>query len=464
MSTSQQNKKNSILFACTLAFIIISLDITVVNVALERIRTSLQTDVTGLQWVVNAYTLAFASLLLTTGSLGDRFGQRPMMISGLSLFTLASIGCGLAGSIETLIVARVFQGIAAAMCVPSSLALINITFQDRNERARAIGIWAGTASIALGAGPIVGGLLIDHLGWPSIFLINIPFGVAGIWLTAVHAPKAMKPSARSLDIWGQMLGILTLAGLAVGFIESGHFGWGHPVVIGGFAAFLVFGSIFISVEWRHRQPMMPLDLFKSAAISATSFIGLLLNFGYYGVMFAISVYFQVAKGYPPLTAGLAFMPMTAVLSAVNFSTGPLIARYGARLPILVGLSLSTAGYFSMTGVAQDTPYPFIMIALIVIGVGMALTVPAISVVLMNDANPANAGTASGIFNTARQIGGVVGVGVFGSLVVGDGDALVSGIRLAFTLSGFAMAVAVTTALISLRFREVGDHREITSPK
>lgn len=158
-----------ILIACTLAFVIISLDITVVNVALERIRSALDTSVTGLQWVVNAYTLAFASLLLTTGSLGDRFGQKPMMIAGLLLFTVASIGCGLAGSIETLIAARILQGVAAALCVPSSLALINITFSDRKARAKAIGVWAGTASIALGAGPIIGGLLVDHLGWPSIF-------------------------------------------------------------------------------------------------------------------------------------------------------------------------------------------------------------------------------------------------------------------------------------------------------
>ncbi len=439
-----------ILIACTLAFVIISLDITVVNVALERIRSALDTSVTGLQWVVNAYTLAFASLLLTTGSLGDRFGQKPMMIAGLLLFTVASIGCGLAGSIETLIAARILQGVAAALCVPSSLALINITFSDRKARAKAIGVWAGTASIALGAGPIIGGLLVDHLGWPSIFLINIPFGLAGIWLTLVYAPNSMKPLARGLDMAGQVLGALALAGLATGFVESGQYGWGHPIVLSGFAIFAISGGCFLCVEARSREPMLPLTLFKSASITASSLIGLLLNFGYYGVMFAISLYFQSAKGCPPLTAGLAFLPMTAVLSIVNFASGSITARYGARLPIYIGLTLAGIGYLSLSAIGQETPYGLIMAALMVIGIGMALTVPAVSVVLMDGAEPARAGIASGLFNTARQVGGVIGVGVFGSLLAGGGSELVAGIRLAFILSGSGTILALIIAIFGLR--------------
>lgn len=452
MTEHRKTHPTMILIACTLAFVIISLDITVVNVALDRIRSALDTSVTGLQWVVNAYTLAFASLLLTTGSLGDRFGQKPMMTAGLLLFTAASIGCGLAGSIETLIAARVLQGVAAALCVPSSLALINITFSDRKARAKAIGIWAGTASLALGAGPIIGGLLVDYLGWPSIFLINIPFGLAGIWLTLVHAPTPQKQTARSLDVAGQVLGILLLAGLALGFVESGQYGWSHPIVLSGFAAFVIFGACFLGVEARSREPMMPLALFRSASITTTSLIGMLLNFGYYGVMFAISFYFQTAKGYSPLMAGLSFLPMTAVLSIVNFSSGPLNARFGARPPIYTGLALSAIGYLSLTGLGQETPYALVMVALMAIGIGTALTVPAISVVLMDGTEPTKAGIASGVFNTARQIGGVVGVGVFGSLLAGNGQDLVPGIRLAFGLSGSAMILALITAIIGLGLR------------
>jgi MFS transporter, DHA2 family, methylenomycin A resistance protein len=260
-----------------------------VNVGLKTIGSDLDTGITGLQWVMNAYTLAFASLLLTTGSPGDRVGPKPVMIAVLTLFTLASVACGEAGSIGTLITARLFQGIAAALCVPSSLALINIAFTDRQARARAIGLWAGTSSMALGAGPIVGGLLIEHFGWPSIFLINVPFGLIDIWLAVVHAPGPVKAHARSLDLAGQCLAILALAGLATGCIEAGQYGWSSAVVLGGFAMFLVAGTAFLATEARISELMLPLGLFTSASMNAASIVGTLINFGYYGVMFAISL-------------------------------------------------------------------------------------------------------------------------------------------------------------------------------
>ncbi|NTJ65848.1 MFS transporter [Agrobacterium rhizogenes] len=439
-----------ILFATSLAFVIICLDVTVVNVALERIQSSLSTNITGLQWVLNAYTLAFASLLLSTGALGDRFGPKPIMITGLALFTLASLACGLSDSIEQLITARVFQGVAAALCVPSSLALLNSTFSEPKARARAIGIWAGTASIALGAGPIVGGLMVDRFGWPSIFLINLPFGALGIWLAAVYAPAVEAAGRRSLDLAGQILAILALAGLTVGFVESGKLGWTHPVVVTGFADFLVLGASFLFVEARHKEPMLPLSLFRSPTVSVTSIIGLLLNFGYYGLMFAISLFFQIAKGYSPLSAGLAFLPMTAVLSVTNFASGSLSARMGPKLPILMGLSMAAIGYFSIAGIDRDTAYVFVMVPLMIIGIGVALTVPAISILLLSGADRSKAGIASGVFNAARQIGGVIGVGVFGSLLAGGVDNIITGIHIALALSGSGMVLAFVIAVLGLR--------------
>lgn len=441
-----------ILFATSLAFVIICLDVTVVNVALERIQSSLGTDITGLQWVLNAYTLAFASLLLSAGALGDRLGPKPIMITGLALFTLASLACGLSGNIELLIAARLFQGVAAALCVPSSLALLNNTFAEPKARAKAIGIWAGTASIALGVGPIVGGLMVDRFGWPSIFLINLPFGVLGIGLAAVYAPAVKTAGRRSLDLAGQILAILALAGLTVGFVESGKLGWTHPVVVTGFAGFLVLGASFLLVEARHMEPMLPLSLFRSPTVSVTSIIGLLLNFGYYGLMFAISLFFQIAKGYSPLSAGLAFLPMTAVLSVTNFISGSLTARMGPKLPILTGLSLAAIGYFSIIGIDLDTTYVFIMVPLMIIGIGVALTVPAISIMLLSGADRSQAGIASGVFNAARQIGGVIGVGVFGSLLAGGSDNIIAGIHIALTLSASGMVLALAIAVLGLRER------------
>lgn len=431
---------------------IICLDVTVVNVALQPIEASLHTNITGLQWVVNAYTLAFASLLLSTGALGDRLGPKPVMIAGLALFTLASIGCGLSNSIVVLIAARVLQGVAAALCVPSSLALLNYTFTEPKARAKAVGIWAGTASIALGAGPVIGGLMVDRFGWPSIFLINVPFGALGIWLAAAYAPRTPPASRRSLDLVGQILAILALGGLTVGFVESGELGWTSPVVIGGFLIFLLLGGAFLRVEARQKEPMLPLSLFRSPTISMTTAIGLLLNFGFYGLMFAISLFFQFAKGYAPLAAGLAFMPMTAVLSATNFASGAITARIGPRLPILAGLAIAAAGYLSIVDIGQETQYVFIMVPLMIIGIGVALAVPALNIMLLSGTERSKTGIASGVFNTGRQIGGVIGVGVFGSLLAGGAEHMISGIHIALALSGGGMVIAFIIAVLGLRER------------
>jgi DHA2 family methylenomycin A resistance protein-like MFS transporter len=220
----------------------------------------------------------------------------------------------------------------------------------------------------------------------------------------------------------------------------------------GFASFLVLGAGFLLVEARHKEPMLPLSLFRSPTVSLTSIIGLLLNFGYYGLMFAISLFFQIAKGYSPLSAGLAFLPMTAVLSVTNFISGSLTARMGPKLPILTGLTLAAIGYFSITGIDLDTTYVFITMPLMIIGIGVALTVPAISIMLLSGADRSQAGIASGVFNAARQIGGVIGVGVFGSLLAGGVGNIITGIHIALALSGSGMVLALVIAVLGLRER------------
>lgn len=443
------------LVAASLGFAVICLDVSVVTVAIERIRVALHTDVTGLQWVMNAYTLVFASLLLSTGALGDRLGPRSVYAAGLGLFTLASVGCALSGSIESLIAARIVQGLAAALCVPASSALITMSFPDRAARARAIGTWAGIASSALGAGPLVGGLLISTFGWQSIFLINLPLGLIGIWLTLAFAPGPSRPAARSLDPFGQILGILALAGLTIGFVESGRLGWGAPLVLSGFVAFAACGGAFVIYEARHRDPMLPLALMRIPAVAAPSFIGMAVNFAFYGLMFAVSLFFQSVKDYSPLQTGLAFLPMTGVITATNLVAGRLAARFGPKLPILLGLAMAVAGYLWLAGISAATPFGVIIPGLFLVGSGTALVVPPINAVLLTGVDPGRVGIASGALNAARQIGGVVGVGVFGSLVAGSAASITGGLHSALLLSSLAMVLSIFVAAMIPGERRAG---------
>ncbi|PTB17999.1 MFS transporter [Trinickia symbiotica] len=438
------------LLAASLGFVIICLDVTVVNVALERIQETLSVGATELEWILNAYTLAFASLLLSAGALGDRLGARRVFVGGFALFTLASIACGFAPNASALIGSRAAQGIGAALCVPSSLSLLNASFPDASARAKAVSIWAGTAALALGAGPVVGGVLVGHFGWPSIFLINLPFGVAGIWLTLAHAPDSARNAARHIDLPGQALGVMSLAALTLAVVESGKLGWASPAVMAGLACFVVFSALFVIIERQQSHPMLPLLLFRISAVNVTSVVGLLLNFGYYGLMFAMSLFFQTVQGYTPLDAGLAFLPMTAVVTVANLVSGSLTARFGYRLPMVVGQALAAIGYLSFAMIGAGSSYLAITLPLLAIGIGVALAVPSINVALLAHIDPPYTGIASGVLNTARQIGGALGVGVFGSLFIGTVSDKVSGLHAAASIAGSGMVAGALIALSVLK--------------
>lgn len=437
--------------AASLGFAIVILDVTVVNVALERIKASFATDITGLQWVLNAYTLVFASLLLSAGALCDRLGAKRVFIAGFALFTAASLACAMAGGISMLIASRTVQGLGAALCVPASLALVNASFPDAAARARAVSVWAGVGGLAIAAGPVVGGLMVDRFGWPSIFLLNLPLGLAGIWLTLAYAPPTERQSARGLDLPGQALAILALGGLTLGFIESGALGWTHPLVVSGFVCCILAAMAFVLTEARSAAPMLPLSLFRSSAISAACLAGLLMNFAFYGLMFVFSLFFQSAKGYSPLTTGLAFLPMTALITIANLVAGWLTARFGPRLPLVLGQALAAIGYFTLADVDAATPYMVIVGPLLAAGIGSALAVPAMTTAVLAHADRQQVGIASGALNAARQIGGVIGVGVFGSLVAGKND-LVIGIHAVAVLAGLALVIGCLATAIGLRPR------------
>ncbi len=433
------------LLATSLGFVIICLDVTVVNVALARMRDSLSLDSTALEWIVNGYTLAFASLLLSAGALADRLGGRRVFVTGFAVFTCASVACGFSSSATTLVIARVIQGTGAALCVPSSLALLGAAFPDSHARARAVSIWAGTAALALGAGPLVGGILVDLFGWRSIFLINVPVGAAGIALTLAYATDTVRHAARRIDLPGQALAIVTLATLTYAVVESSRFGWLSLTVMGGLALSILTGALFVAVEARQAQPLLPLSMFRNGVVSVSSMTGLSLNFGYYGLMFAMSLFFQNVRHDTPLETGLAFLPMTAVVTLANLVSGSLTVRFGYRKPMIVGQALAAAGYVSLAWVHPDSSVLAISIPLLMVGVGVALAVPSINTAVLAAVSPTSVGIASGLLNTARQIGGVLGVGVFGSLLETT-TGLVAGLHIATLLAALVMIGSLTAAL------------------
>src|ERR1700686_4341886 len=287
--------------------------VPIVNTALDSIGASLGGGVPELQWVVSAYTIAFAAFILTAGALGDRIGAKRVFMAGFAIFTAASVACALSPSAATLIAARAAQGLGAAILVPNSLALLSHAYPDEKGRGRAVGIWAAGASMALIAGPLVGGGLIALVGWRSIFFVNLPIGLAGLWLSWRYASETTRSREREIDLPGQLAAIASLGCLAGAIIEGGSLGWSHPFVIAGFAAASVLAILFVLQEWRAPQPMLPLSLFGHRLFALTSLVGLLVNVAFYGLIFVLSLYFQRVNGFSPFATGLAFLPMLGVV-------------------------------------------------------------------------------------------------------------------------------------------------------
>ncbi|HEY1384958.1 MAG TPA: MFS transporter [Dongiaceae bacterium] len=428
----------------SLGFFVVQLDVSIVNIALPRIGAALQGGMGGLQWVVDGYTLAFASLLLSAGALADRIGARRVYVAGFALFTLASLACSLAPSLPLLIAARIAQGAGAALVMPSSLALLNhATAHDSALRARAVAWWTTAGSVALTAGPILGGVMVERLGWPSIFWVNLPVGAAGIWLALKVLPESERTGAgRGFDPMGQMLSCLGLFALVGGVIEAGERGWQSPLAFGGLGAGIVLIALFLAVEHRGRAPMLPLDLFREPAFSAAILVGFAINLTVYGTIFELGFYFQQVKHYSPAVAGLAFVPFMALVGFSNVAAGPITARLGPRLPMIAGLLVGCAGFALLVAANETTSYASFIWRLLFIPLGIGLAVPAMTSSLLGTVAKERGGLASGILNTIRQIAGAMGVAGFGALIA---VGLVHGMQVSF---GLAAALLLGAALIA----------------
>jgi DHA2 family methylenomycin A resistance protein-like MFS transporter len=420
----------------SLGFAVVQLDVSVVNVAIRPIGDALGGGVSALQWIVNAYTIAFAAFILSAGALGDRVGARRVFVAGFALFTAASAACGLAPGIGVLIAARALQGLGAAVLVPCSLILLNHSYQEPAARSRAVGLWAAGASVGLSGGPVVGGALIAALGWRAIFFINVPIGALGIWLTLRHARETPAAPDREVDLPGQLTAVLALAALAAATIEGGHAGWTRPGVLGAYAVAAVAFAAFLAAEARSRQPMLPLGLFRIRTFSAAAAIGLVLNIAVYGLLFVLSLFFQRTQGRSPLAAGLAFAPMTGVVFATNVSASRFAARLGARRVVAVAALLAAAAAAALLPTGPGTPYAAMVVQLVVLGASIGLIVPLITSELLGSVDRSRSGIASGTLNTMRQTGSVVGVALLGAL---------PGSRAAFAVAAALLAACAAIA-------------------
>jgi MFS transporter, DHA2 family, methylenomycin A resistance protein len=431
------------LAAMSLGYGVVQLDVTIVNTALNAIGTSLGGGVAELQWVVSAYTIAFAAFILTAGALGDRIGAKRIFIAGFAIFTAASVACALSPNATMLIAARAVQGLGAAILVPNSLALLSHAYPDDRAPGRAVGIWAAGASLALTAGPLVGGGLIALVGWRSIFLVNLPIGLTGLWLSWRYASETTRSPQREIDLPGQLAAIAALGCLAGAIIEGGTLGWSHPFVLSGFAAAVVLAVLFVWQERRAPQPMLPLSLFRHRMFALTALVGLFVNVAFYGLIFVFSLYFQRVNGWSPFATGLAFVPMMGAVLPVNLVASRVAERIGAPATIALGAALSASGCLALLGIGQGTSYWAICAQLIVIGGGLGLLVPPLTSTLLGSVEKSRSGIAAGVLNATRQTGSVLGVALFGSLA-GQADALLAGAHASLVISaGLLLAGGAT---------------------
>lgn len=436
---SQARGPNAIVIAATaLGFVLVQLDVSIVNVALATIGRDLHSSFAGLQWVVDAYTVAFAACLLSAGALADRIGARRTFIGGFALFVCSSVACGFAPTAAILVAARSVQGLGAALLVPCSLALLNHAAEgNAAARARAVSLWTASGSVALAAGPIIGGLLVAGVGWRSIFFVNVPLGAIGIWLTLRNVAET-RPGKSAFDLPGQISAIAFLGTLTAAVITAGGTSWMALPVLVLSALAMVSGVAFVFLESRGPNVMLPLSLFRRRPFTAATIVGFAVNFTLYGAIFLLGLYLQRLHGYSPLQTGLAFLPFCVVLGSANLVAGRLTTKYGARLPMTIGLIVAALGFAALTPLDAQTSYVAMLAGLLILPIGIGLIVPAMTTVLLASVEKERSGIASGVLNTVRQAGGALGVAVLGSFLAAHG---IAGLHLSFVISA-ALLLAV----------------------
>jgi MFS transporter, DHA2 family, methylenomycin A resistance protein len=450
------NGTTLILLTMSLGVLIAQIDTSVVNLAVKQIGTGLDAGVTSLQWVVDAYNLVYASLLLTAGTLADLFGRRRIFALGIALFTVGSLICGLAPNASVLIVGRAVAGLGAAFEVPTSLAILTVAYPDTRERTRALGLWASCNGLAFIIGPTLGGVLVDTAGWRSIFLLIIPLSVATLFLTMASVPESKDPHGRRLDLPGQALAVAALGALSLAVIEGPRWGWESTASFVAFAVTVVAAVLFLRRQAGSDGALVPLSMFRNRVFSASLGVAAGMTFGMYAMLFLTPFYLQAGRGDSALLAGIELLPASVTFFIVSQLSGRIANGYGPRLPMTAGMALMGTGLFMLALIPLNDSLALIEAALLVIGCGLGLNTAPVNAVAVANAPAARSGTASGLLNTSRMIGATLGVAVLGAVFAmfaggtGQGSHIVVGLVPAYVGGGIGEMVGAVAALVFIR--------------
>lgn len=459
MHSKSKSSRRLLQLGLCLGFIIVQLDVSVVNVGLDALRHSFDANLADLEWVINAYALVFAAFLLASGPLSERFGARRVFLSGVITFVLASLGCAASPTLPILIAFRCIQGLGASMLVPTSLTLLRNEFDDPVERASAIGTWGSSGALALAAGPIVGGYLISTLGWASIFLLNIPIGLAVVWLT-VRNSAANRPGRTRLDLVAQALIVMSLGLLTFGLTESARYGWQDTLTAGTVVVGVILLVVFLCGQGSAKRPILPPALFRIKEFSGATFATVVSSLAFYGIVFVLSLYFQDVLGMSASETGLGFVPMMLATSAGTFLAGPLAARVSLSRIVPLGMGVSITGFIGLCFATDAWGYARIVWATLPLGFGTSMVVPSLVGAMFAVVPKAQAGTASSVFASARQVGGVVGVSMFGFVIARSGHAMTSlALNRISLICAVLIAMAGLVGCIAMQKRSDGAQRE-----
>ncbi|KAA0023653.1 MFS transporter [Antrihabitans cavernicola] len=448
-----QRHRTIILAICCSSLFIVGLDNTIVNLALPSIGRDFHASLTELQWTIDAYTLVLASLLMLAGSMGDRIGRRRVFQTGLVLFSMGSLLCSVAPNTATLIVFRMIQAVGGSMLNPVAMSIITNTFTEPRERARAIGVWGGVVGLSMALGPLVGGILVDTVGWRSIFWINVPVGIAAVILAAKFVPESRAAHARRPDPIGQLLIMVLLATLTYGIIEGPRLGWGSPWIIACFVAAVAAGLSLVPYESRRAEPLLDPRFFKSAPFSGATVIAVSAFAALAGFLFLNSLYLQEVRDFTPLHAGLLTLPMAATTAVLAPISGRIVGARGPRIPLLIGGAGITVSAALLTTLTTSSSVGMLAVAYVLFGIGFSFVNPPITNSAVSGMPLSRAGVAAAVASTSRQVGSALGVAVLGSVVTSGivgpiGTGFVDAARTGWIIMGCCGLVVLAVGWIS----------------
>jgi EmrB/QacA subfamily drug resistance transporter len=464
--TMDRGRTGTLIAMCLGTFMAI-LDTSLVNLGLHAIRADLKADLSALQWVVDAYNLVYAVLILTGATLADLYGRRRLFLAGTGLFAVGSLVCAGAPNIGVLVTGRGIAGLGAACELPAALAILNLSFPEADERVRAVAIWGGMNGLAMAIGPTIGGLLVDAFGWRSLFYGILPVCAATLLLAAGFVPESEDRQGRHLDLPGQFLGIVALGALSFGFIEGPGWGWRSWPVMACFAAAFAGGVLFVVVERKTTSPLVPLAIFRNRAFSAAVADAALMTFGMYGLLFVLPLYLQAVRGQAATLAGIELLPMSLTFFLVSPVAGTVATKLGPRILVTVGMALTGAGVFVLAGLSQSSPYGTIALALLAVGLGLGLITGPIATAAVANAPIERSGMSSGLVNVGRMVGATLGVAILGIVfgtraeaAAADPAQFLHGMRTAFLIGGLAQVAGAAVAILCFR----RDSLETKSPR